>query len=180
MISRNIKNFVDGLSPGSTGGFSIIEVVIAIGIITVGMLGVSSLVVQNIQVQKVNHNFLVASMLSQEGLELTRNIRDENWLTLGNDWQADLTDTDGTFVIDYRGRPSIDDTPDTAYDAGARLYADGQDFYTHASAGTSPTIFYRLITVTDAGDHVAASSTVKWTDRSAHEYTAETYLYDWR
>ena len=163
-------------------GFSIAEVVIAIGIITIGLLGVVSLVIQTIQVKSMNKNYFLASMLAQEGLELTRNVRDSNWLTPWNDWKDDIADggNDGTFAIDYRGRASIDDTPDNVVtDNGARLYIkDG--YYTHDSTGGTDAHFSRLITITDNGNYLSASSTVFWQDRGPHTYTAETYFYDWR
>ena len=53
-------------------GFSLLEVVVAILIITIGMIGVTSLVIQNIQTQYINKNILIASGLAQEGLEQLR------------------------------------------------------------------------------------------------------------
>jgi Tfp pilus assembly protein PilV len=159
-------------------GFSIVEVVISLGIITMGLLGVVSLAVQSIQVKSMNKNYLVGSLLAQEGLELVRNIRDSNWLIPGNTWKTDLADAsnDGTFAIDYRA--SIDDTPNNVTDAGAKLYFKN-NYYAHDPTGTDAH-FSRLITITDSGNHLAASSTVLWYDRGVHTYTAETYFFDWR
>ena len=60
-------------------GFTLLEVTAVTAILTIALLGISSLVIQNLQAHNYNHNFLIASMLSQEGLELVRNIRDDNW-----------------------------------------------------------------------------------------------------
>ncbi|NCQ16134.1 hypothetical protein GW814_00575, partial [Candidatus Falkowbacteria bacterium] len=60
-------------------GISILEVIVAILIITIGMIGVMSLVIQNVEAQYINKNILIASGLAQEGLELARNTRDLNW-----------------------------------------------------------------------------------------------------
>jgi type II secretory pathway pseudopilin PulG len=160
-------------------GFSILEVVVALGIVTMGLLGVSSLVIQNIQVQSINKNYLVASMLSQEGLELVRNVRDENWLIPGNSWNTDITDGDGDFIIDYRGRDYIDNLVDDIDNPNARLGHDGNNFYLHG--GGAQTQFYRLISVIDNGDFIAASSTVRWQGKGqVHDYVAETIFYNWR
>jgi type II secretory pathway pseudopilin PulG len=190
-------------------GFSILEVVVAILIITIGMIGVSSLVIQNIQAQYINKNILVASGLAQEGLELVRNIRDLNWLKEGNDpandWKRDIVG-DGTYAIDYRKiciggnnwgtscvvnndcdskncRQGIDMSVNSINDSGARLYLDNtSNFYIYPSAGATATNFYRLITV-DAShaEYLDVKCTIRWQEGNQnHDYTAETYLYNWR
>jgi Tfp pilus assembly protein PilV len=160
-------------------GISIIEVIVAISIVTIGMIGVSSLVIQNIQAQYINKNILIASGLAQEGLELVRNVRDENWLISGNSWSQDLTG-DGTYAIDYRGRSSIDMAANNLNSAAARLYLDSNGLYSHQSSGTA-TNFYRLITVVDQTNYLDIKCAIRWKEGSAnHDYTAETYLYNWR
>ena len=67
-------------------GFSIIEVLFALSILAIGVVGLSSLLIQNIQIQNYTKNKLIASMLAQEGVELLRNIRDQNWID-DNDWR---------------------------------------------------------------------------------------------
>ena len=168
---------------------SIAESVVAISIISIGLLGVSSLVLQSTKVRAINRNYLLAAMLSQEGLELTRNIRDQNWLDIVNDasgtldasdWSRWLTDGSGhtTFTIDYMSDTTLANQPDQTVnsitDAGAQLSLSG-DYYTHG-IGTQ-TKYRRLISVVDSGDYLAASSTVSW---NGGTYVAETYLYNWR
>jgi type II secretory pathway pseudopilin PulG len=156
--------------------FSILEVIVAIFIITLGMVGVSSLVVQNIRAQYIDKNVLTASGLAQEGLELVRNVRDLNWLTSGNAWTQNLLDT---YSIDYRG--SINQAVDSINDVGAKLYVNGAGFYTHAAAGNTPTGFYRLITASNEFGYLDVKCLVRWKQGNKnHDYTAETYLYNWR
>lgn len=160
-------------------GISIEEVVVSITVIVVGMIGVLSLVTQNIEVQYINKNVLMASGLAQEGLELVRNIRDLNWLTSGKSWKQDILG-DGTYTIDYEGLNSINMTVNSLDESGARLYIDNYGFYTHAATATS-TSFYRLVTVEDKTDYLDVKCTIRWKDGTQnHNYTAETYLYDWR
>jgi type II secretory pathway pseudopilin PulG len=163
-------------------GFTILEVTVSLGIAMLGLLGVVSLVMQNMQAQSFNKYYLTASMLAQEGLELVRNIRDENWLTFGVDWDDDINTSDGTFTIDYNGRGSIDYVPNSISDSGTRLYREGNNYYTHNSIATSPTLFHRLITVTPKGaDKLDVVVTVQWQAHGrTHQYVAETYLYNWR
>ncbi|MEA3398275.1 MAG: prepilin-type N-terminal cleavage/methylation domain-containing protein [Patescibacteria group bacterium] len=166
-------------SSQNKNGFSIIEVVAAFTIMTVGMMGVASLSLLNIQANRINKNYLIASMLAQEGLELVRNVRDNNWLTLGNNWNDDITGNDGNYTIDYNF--NIDDTPDLPTDGGAKMYLNGNGFYDHDSAGAF-TPYYRLIAISEdaSGNFFTASSTVSWADsQGQYSYIAETSLFDW-
>jgi len=164
----------------NNSGISIIEVVVAMMIIAMGMIGVLSLVIQNVESQYINKNVLIASGLAQEGLELVRNVRDLNWLTPGNTFNQSIVG-DGTFVIDYSGRNSINTAINSINEAGAKLYVDSNGFYTHVSSGNTPTNFYRLITVVDNTDYLDVKCTIRWKDGTQnHNYTAETYLYNWQ
>jgi type II secretory pathway pseudopilin PulG len=160
-------------------GISILEVVVAIMIIAMGMIGVLSLVIQNVEAQYINKNVLMASGLSQEGLELVRNIRDLNWLTPENTWSQDIVG-DGTYIIDYGGLASINMAINSIDEAGARLYVDNNGLYTHTVTATA-TNFYRLITVVDNTNYLDIKCAIRWKDGTqSHDYVAETYLYDWR
>jgi len=174
MNTNKIKN---------NSGISILEVVVAILMITMGMVGVLSLVIQNINAQYINKNVLIASGLAQEGLELARNIRDANWLILNNAWDEDLTLTGvaHNFAIDYRGRSSI--TGVDGLDEDTILKIDDDGFYWHGTGTNS--LFRRLLTVekktAEGAEYLDVKCTIRWTEGAQnHDYTAETYLYDWR
>ncbi|MBI2459340.1 MAG: hypothetical protein HYV53_02175 [Parcubacteria group bacterium] len=160
-------------------GISILEVIVAMTIITLGLVGVLSLVIQNVKAQYINKNVLIASDLAGEGLELIRNVRDFNWLTPGNTWKQNIVG-DGTYTIDYGGLISINMAVNSINDAGARLYLNSDGFYVH-TATADTTNFYRLITVVDNGDYLDVKCTIRWQDGAQeHDYTAQTYLYNWR
>ena len=167
------------------------EMMVVISITTIGLLGISSLVIQNQQAQLVNKNYIIGSMLAQEGLEIIRNIRDDNWLDpSAGGWNDDLdnSDNDLTFVIDLEGRDFLDDIPNDFNSDLTKLYIDGtnNDFYTHFSDGgaNQETNFRRLITITEdgVGNYIVVNSTVSWPVRGGgtNLYEAETYLYNWR
>ncbi len=88
-------------------GQGILEVVVAISVITVALVAIINLAIFNINVQGYNHNMLVASNLARESIEVVRNIRDSNWLDATKNWDDSLVvnpDTDqdheeNTFVI---------------------------------------------------------------------------------
>ena len=161
----------------NNSGISILEVIVAIMIIAMGLVGVLSLVIQNVKAQYINKNVLIASGLAQEGLELARNIRDLNWLTPGNTYGNIAS---GAYTMDYRGLTSVS-TVSSIDDPGARLYVDSNGFYTNTASGNTPTNFYRLITVVNNTDYLDVKCAIRWQDGTQnHNYTAETYLYDWR
>jgi len=171
----------------NNSGFSLIELMAAVAIISTSMVAIFSLIIQNIQVQKINKDILIASMLAQEGVELVRSIRDENWLTEGDDVWDGIDELDDTFSIDINF--NIDRNPDTPSDIGARLYLNANDFYDHVNTG-APTQFYRLITITPSGtdtdgdgndDSVSVASNIQWISNGhPKNYIAEALLYDWR
>ena len=179
-------------------GFSILEASVVMGVVSIGVLGVFSLILQNIQVQKVNKNMLVASMLAQEGLELVRNIRDDNWIANPQvAWDSDIAGwASDDFSVDYTmtlaDRDDSDNDNDIVEEVGTRLYRDNVlNFYTHNSGGGNiKTIYSRLITVDDIDasnpldgiiDYYKVKSHVQWQGKdSLKDYIAETYLYNWR
>lgn len=163
------------------------EIAVSLGIVSLALLGIFSLSLQNIRTQNGNKSELVASMLAQEGLELARNIRDENWITYPEVyWDLDINGGDGTYILDMRGRDELDDAPDSVNDAATILYADADGFYSHDNSGAA-TKYRRLITVSEIlinggpDYYLKIVSEVKWTDSGRPmDYKAETELYDWR
>jgi hypothetical protein len=165
-------------------GFTALEAVIGVSVIAMGLLGVSSLVIQNIQVQIVNRNYLISSMLAQEGLELVRNTRDKNWITPGNNWDEGIV---GDFAIDYLGNiisvTGIDD-PNTNLEVDNEFYCHDNGVFLCNGTDSS---FARVVSIRQVLINLgpeyflAASSTVRWQGRSkTYDYTAETNLYDWK
>jgi len=63
-------------------GFTILEAIAAIFVMTVGVLGAYAVVQQIIVYNSISSSRLTAAYLAQEGIEIVRNIRDTNWLTV--------------------------------------------------------------------------------------------------
>jgi len=160
-------------------GFSLLEVITILFIVSIGMVGILSLIVQNIQTERVNRGNLIACQLAQEGLELIREVRDNNWRD-GVDWLTNLGE--GNYRIDYS---MATPTPITTTDEAVLLLEDG--FYRTYATGDpeSPlleTEFYRVINLDSlSSDSEQVSSVVSWSDRG-HAYNCSllTVLYNWR
>ncbi|MBL7057707.1 prepilin-type N-terminal cleavage/methylation domain-containing protein [Patescibacteria group bacterium] len=168
-------------------GFGLIEVTVSIYILTMGLFGLMSLLHQSLKAQDINKNSIVAAQLAQEGIELVRNVRDNNWLDPdSSDWKIDIVDGKGgdanqAFAIDYRGRDNIQPVS-SIDDENSKLYIDVDNFYTHDSSSNSPTLFSRIIEkINSNNEYVEIISTVKWSERGAdHDYVVATKLYNWR
>jgi type II secretory pathway pseudopilin PulG len=154
-------------------GFSIIEVVVAISIIFVGLIGIMTLSTQNSQIQGGNKTVLIASMLAQEGIELVRSRRDNNWLE-SLAWDNNLS---GSFTVNYSNHNPV---PTASID-DARLYINASGFYDYDNSGT-PTPFYRLISIANQTAYsMDVRCRVKWNEKGdTKEYVAQTLLYDWK
>jgi prepilin-type N-terminal cleavage/methylation domain-containing protein len=61
-------------------GFSLIEVIVAMSVITMVVFAATTLLVSIIRSNSSNINRMIAYGLAQEGLEAVRNIRDSDWL----------------------------------------------------------------------------------------------------
>ena len=173
-------------------GFSLLEVLVAIAVITVGLVGVIGLIAYTISISRVSPDKVIATNLAQEGIEVIRNIRDTNWLEgddfdediggpgMGNRWRGTV-DYNSAFITKPPGSAawiSVDDCIAAGEDCRLKINASG--VYSHV--GGTDTSFYRLI-LTDkmTPDSLKVVSQVGWTDRSGpHTITLEDHLYDWK
>lgn len=60
-------------------GFSMMEVVFSVFILSVGLVAAIGLIVSSIKNSIDSRNHIIASQLAQEGVELVRNVRDNSW-----------------------------------------------------------------------------------------------------
>ena len=157
-------------------GFTILEVMLAIFILTAAVVGSFSLIQQTLHASSLNQSKLIAYYLGQEGIEIVRNIRDNNWLEQYRSdpalsWDDGLDE--GEYIVAF-GDQALRVFEDTFLN----LNDDG--FYDYA--GTSPTTFKRKITINKI-DSSALSATVEvsW-EQGKKIYTADSitdYLYNW-
>lgn len=155
-------------------GFTLVEILAVLFVLSIGLIGVLSLIVQNIQSQNINKRTIAAYQLAQEGLELVRKVRDTNWKN-GNDWNQNLAA--GTYFMDY-----LDATPNlVVHSTDGDLYMSVGGFYVHGGV-SDPTPFSRTIEIIpiDAGS-MRVYSHIVWYDRDkVFNYDLETLFYDWR
>ncbi len=86
-------------SKNHPSGQGLLEATLAIGIIMVGLGALMAMTLQSTQATTVSSQQLVGQNLAREAIEVARNIRDSNWLAIGNSaptgvtWDKDLVPT---------------------------------------------------------------------------------------
>lgn len=154
--------------------FTLIEIIIAISVMTIGIVGVYALVPKIVSITGANINKFIASQLAREGIEIVRNIRDTNWLE-EVDFDGGLTTCSGGCEIDY------DDSGFTAYGGGRYLRINANGFYNYEPvSGTNPeTKFKRKITITPNTDSLNVKVEISWSGKGS-PFVVQENLYDWR
>lgn len=161
-------------------GFSLVEVITVLLVISIGMMGILNLIVQSIKSQHLNEYTLTAYQLAQEGVELIRARRDNNWRE-GLAWNDSLAD--GAYYMDYTMREPIAISGGDQFGMG-RLVLDSQGFYTSSpTTGSLPAGQYsRIISLNNSedGDKIGVRVSIYWYDRGQlNSYSLEAELYDW-
>lgn len=162
-------------------GFTLIEVILAISVLTLAVGGIFTLIQQTLVVASISNSKLTAAYLAQEGMEIVRNIRDNNWLYQKRvnptiSWKAGLTT--GEYEASY-------DSQTLNFYTDRNLYINGDNgFYTYIDSPDSNDIqtkFKRKITITEIGENtIDVSVNVAWQNRGK-DYNIEVRenLYNW-
>ncbi len=148
-------------------GFTIGEVVLSSFVLAFGLTAVISLIAASFRTTVETERLILASELAQEGIELTRNIRDNALVDkVALDSPADVftnfpNGANRNCTIDYTMS-----TLDCPVLASPQLGFSG-GFYRH---GTGSGLFYRLIKInhTAGSDEAVVTSFVAWQDPGAN------------
>jgi len=155
-------------------GFTIIEVIVAMFILTTGILGTFSFISHYNEYSSLSVMRFTAAYLAQEGIEIVKNIRDGNYLegNLIDDWNQGF-DTVGNREADYTSTTSL-----SAY-SGNVLNVDNSGFYSY-NAGTASPFVRKIQIVSSNTTSTYISCQVTWTEKGrTHQVTAEEEIYSW-
>jgi type II secretory pathway pseudopilin PulG len=157
-------------------GFTLLEILVAMGVIISVLTSALILITLSVSSTKTTRMKIIAISLSQEGLEIVRNIRDNNWLA-GKRTPFNWRDGIGSDLgpTNYR----------VQYDSSALLPFStvplklSNNFYQYASGEN--TLFYRKIIIERIGaNQIKVVSEVTWTEGGRNNIiSAETRLYNW-
>ena len=180
MFSKNNNNFniVNKLRHENGAGFTLIELIISIFILSVAVIGVFGAFSVMVVLTNNISDRLTATYLAQEGVEIIRNIRDNNWLNIQHancdpgyscsyNWYDNLLDNDLNSLCPASGGCELDYTTDTAIFPGYAmkpwpqqirgglngdyLNIDSNGFYSYGACATGTTCatkFKRKIIIT--------------------------------
>ena len=152
-------------------GFTLIETIVAVGVITIGLISALALITNSLfYVSNINDRLIAANLVA-EGLEVVRNIRDNNWLQ-SLPWNNGLAN--GDYQTSYN---SIALSP---YTGNPLLLDSGSGFYNYSSGAN--TIYVRKISIANISSYeIRVISTVTWQRRGViYSNSAEDHLFNWK
>jgi prepilin-type N-terminal cleavage/methylation domain-containing protein len=166
------------LIQGNKQGFTLMEVIISIAVVLTALVSALALITFSTAGIRLNKSKIIASGLAQEGLELVKNIRDNNWLhncpacdrrTVGT-WRTGLGVGDWRVQYNSGVLLSFSSTP---------LRIDSSGFYQYDSG--SNTSFYRKINIQYiSDDQIKVVSEITWSENGRNQIvSAETRYYNW-
>ncbi len=171
-------------------GFTLIETLVAISILTVAIVAPMSLTTQSLSSAYYARDQVTAFHLAQEAIEAVRQVRDGNVLQNAFGEQTNLLsgypNTEGRpFTIDTRDNSMINCPPDNSggYDCPP-LETDGNFYgYSNSAAGWVTTRFTREVSArfVREPDEIRVSVTVRWRTGSYNErsFTIHENLFRW-
>jgi len=174
-------------------GFTLLETLFALVIVSTGFFSVFSLAQTGIRATNASINRLIAANLAQEGVEIIRNIRDSVYVA-GDDWNAVanpghldkhncLTNHKNCRISIEPGSNQLLDEDNSAY-----LKIDANGKYSYSSGDNS--IFRRWVNLTQGGgicNQIATSTdcieidvTISWQEKGRNQdLEVEDYIYNW-
>lgn len=159
----------------SLGGFTLIEVLVAIMMVSIAFLGIYGATVKYTQQTKQIKDTYVASLLGQEGVELVRNIRDKNWVTAAA-WDLGLTTCTGCSGTTGGCQADYNDAALVAYNNSSTFWINS-GFYDYSGTGTA-TPYRRQICIDESGSVLRVVVNVYWTGN--RQTTIKEDLYNWK
>jgi len=141
LANKNISKSI--LTEKKKEGFLIVEVLLALFIITAGLVVVLALFSKTAVNANQDRDSVIGTLLAQEGVEMVRNIRDNNWAN-----NKGAFDT-GTFPTVTRINCKVAVGANSTFSDSVcsptpfNLYLNSNNFYTYVSAGNTPTKFQR-------------------------------------
>ncbi|MFC1686560.1 hypothetical protein ACFLZS_01365 [Patescibacteria group bacterium] len=166
-------------------GQSLVETLIAIGVIVVGLVGVMALVVSAVAAGRISKEIVTATNLGREGIEVVREIRDSNWMQ-EESWTKEII---GGGNVRYaranfnakKNQWELESATSTdLFDNEYKLYFS--DYYSHDSSGDE-TSYYRMIEIQKdiaEADQLIIKSHIGWLEQGKEkEIILEDVLTDW-
>lgn len=109
------------IPPKQLPGFSIGEVILAAAVITVGVLTALSLLYSSRSNERGNRDYVVGTQLAQEGAEIVRNIRDNDFAAGGSGFEVATSNADELFDPTVTREHCLVNLSGSKWSTGARI-----------------------------------------------------------
>jgi prepilin-type N-terminal cleavage/methylation domain-containing protein len=154
----------------SSKAFTLIEILIAITVMTLGVVGFHAAITRVASLTFSNSDRFIASRLAQEGIELVSNIRDTNWVEKTSpNWDDGLANNGYRVQYNKEELLADSDTP---------LKIDSKGFYNYDNGDDSK--FKRKITITHINaDKLKVKVRITWSGKGS-PLEVEEHLYNWK
>ncbi|MCP4523383.1 MAG: hypothetical protein GY828_04125 [Candidatus Gracilibacteria bacterium] len=180
----------------SKSAFSIIEILVGMFIFSLGIISVYGIIASSVKINEYNKNYIIASNLAREQLELMRYNRDYNYDVIQkydqiNPHKPDFSNVFGddtyyavendfsgdTFPITFTKIVDMDAEEDYRICQNETTYIYSYD----CSEGQKKTFFYRYIHVEKIEDaKMKVTSKVMWKSKGIHDFEVSMILADWK
>ncbi len=151
-------------------GFTLLETIVAVGLIMVGFVAVLVLITTSLFYISNIQDRLAAANLIAEGIEVVRNIRDNNWLQ-NRTWNSGLANGDYQTAYNSMSLSSYNGSP---------LLLDSNGLYNYTSGAATP--YVRKISIANLSNYeIRIIATVTWQRRGiTYSSSAEDHLFNWK
>ena len=159
-------------------GQTLVELMIAMSVMSIGFLGVFAVLSQSLGLNRVVANQYIASNLAAEGIEVVKNIADSN-VVRGDEWNKGLSND--KFGVQYDTETLEDVNKDWANRKLPLNFNPDTGIYSYD--GRTPTNFVRTITINNISlNEIQVESEVRWRDRGGTEFEVvlEDRFFNWR
>jgi len=151
----------------SQNGQLLVELMVAMSLMMIGLLGIFAVLSQSLGLSRVAANQYIAANLAAEGIEVTKNILDKNFIN-GDQWNLGFQGN-GDYAVEFDSTSLIGDentiNSPLRYDETTRTY--------NYSVGRR-TNFVRKIIIENVGPtEIKVTSKVEWKDRGGIDFEME-------
>jgi prepilin-type N-terminal cleavage/methylation domain-containing protein len=173
-LKKGIKSVVEGRE-----GFTLIEMILVMVIVSLAFIGIYTLFAKTFNYDLENRKETIAANLAQEGVEMTRNLRDEYLLNLDADEDPNYQYIDGTCNPYLRNNGSV------GCGSSSQVKITNAGVYTQNCAGCSATDFERVCTrvAVSSSQALRVTCTVSWDSAalggSERSVQARAYFTNW-
>ncbi len=160
---------------------TIIEAMVAVLILSLGLIPVFNTLLLANNFSSAIKNNLIAANLAQEGVEVVRALRDQEWLAYNCFGSVCGSSLVGTWIVQWNSNWALPSTLPQPVGANPPLNIDASGLYTYGSG--TPTNFRRKVTVTEPvpGVQLQVVVEVTWPEKnSTQTITVESHLYNWK